>query len=607
MPENDGRILRCFLALPYVSVSPLVRRAIEETAEKSGFEVISPDQLAMRPASTIQEIVVGEIARADCMIADMTGRNPNVFFELGLAQAMDKAIFLVLEKSASDALPTDLRGYQYLIYESTATGLTDLRRRLGIALRDYIRSPRPTRAMLRSAFARPFFVDWDRLDRSDAENLVQELLAQMGYRRIDWEKEIKEIDLVAELPKKDPDGFEYRELWFVAMGRNAPVEMLLDTLMMEPEYFLFRSFRDIERLERLTSRTADVPITVLIIDWKGDQRLERWEQRFPSPKRHRGGNIRVRVWDRNYLTSLVHQFPLLGYKYFSDEARSRTQHRKTYEELYKENVTLTGRLTNTLSALEEEKNKRVRAERDAIWRDISFSAAHKIGNPIFAIETILDPLETRVKAQRTQEALRVAKSIRDSVEKAKAIIDQFKSLTRAQQIKPVQTLLRPILEDACKTVENEQVECEINCDPNLIINADPDRLTECFDELVRNSTHWFDKPEKEIKIDVVQPTDGPLPESLDSSRKYTLITYRDNGSGVPLEIKNQIFDAFFTKREHGTGIGLALVRRVIEGHDGLIIENGIPGQGAVFEIYLPIVMEDTKSTAKTKRPKAKKK
>jgi two-component system, sporulation sensor kinase D len=550
--------------------------------------------------------VVGEIARADVMIADMTGRNPNVFFELGLAQAMGKAIFLVVDRTASDGLPADLRGYQHLIYDSTSAGLSDLRKRLGIALRDYIRSPRPTRAMLRSAFARPFFVDWDRLDRSDAENLVQELLAQMGYRRIDWEKEIREIDLVAELPKKDPDGFEYRELWFVAMGRNAPVEMLFDRLIMEPEYFLFRSFRDIDRLERLTSRTSDVPITVLIIDWKGDQRLERWEQPFQPPKR-RGANVRIRIWDRNYLTSLVHQYPLLGYKYFSDEARSRSQHRKTYEELYKENVTLTERLTNTLSALEEEKNKRVRAERDAIWRDISFSAAHKIGNPIFAIETILDPLETRVKAQRTLEALRVVKSIRDSLEKAKAIIDQFKSLTRAQQIKPVQTFLRPILEDACKAMENEQVKCEINCDPNLIIHADPDRLTECFDELVRNSTHWFDKSEKQINIDVVLP-DCPLPESLDSSRSYTLITFRDNGSGVPLEIKSQIFDAFFTKREHGTGIGLALVRRVIEGHDGLIIENGIPGQGAVFEIYLPIVIEDTKkSTAKIKKTKAKKK
>lgn len=590
MPQDSVRTPRCFLALPYLSASLTVRRMIEKSAEKAGFEVISPERLAMRPASTIQDIVIGEIARSDCMVADMSGRNPNVFFELGLAQAMGKAVFLVIDQAALEGMPTDLRGYQYLTYETTNSGLTEFGNSLTRALRDYRRAPRPTRSMtgLGPTFARPFFVDWDRLDRSEAENLIQELLAQMGYRRIDWEKESREVDLVAELPKKDPDGFEYRELWFVAMGRNAPVEMLLETLSMEPEYFLFRTVQDAERLERLVSTTGDVPVTVLIIDLKGQKRLDRWENRFRSPKRHRGVSTRVRIWDRNYLTSLVHQFPLLGYKYFSDEARSRSKHRKTYEELYKENTTLTSRLTNALAALEEEKNKRVRAERDAVWKDISFSAAHKIGNPIFAIETILDPLEKRVRENRADEAIAVVKNIRDSLEKAKAIIDQFKSLTRAQQIKPVQMLLRPILEDACRAVKNANVKCEIDCDPSLRIHGDPDRLTECFDELAHNATHWFDKSEKEIKIEVIQPVEGILPDALDSSQPYTFIRFADNGSGVPLDIKSQIFDAFFTKRDHGTGIGLALVRRVIEGHHGLILENGIPGQGAVFEIYLPM-------------------
>jgi signal transduction histidine kinase len=607
MPNPEAQRPRCFIALPYRSFSRVVRSAIEESAETAGFEVVSLDRLAMKSESAIQEVIVGEIARADCMVADMTGRNPNVFFEVGLAQAMGKGLFLVLNSAVSDTVPTDLRGYQYLVYDETEYGIGDLRRRLEAALRAYKISPGPTRSMAGAALARPFFVDWDRLDRSDAENLINELLAQMGYRRIDWEKESKEIDLVAELPRKDPDGFEYRELWFVAMGRNVPIERLLELASFEPEYFLYQLIGDVERLERLASRGTDAPITVLIIDWKGDRSLDSLQFRFRHSKRSRGGSIRVRVWDRNYLTSLVHQFPLLGYKYFSDEAQSRSRHRKTYEELYKENVTLTIRLTRTLSALETEKDKRVRAERDAVWKDISFSAAHKIGNPIFAIETNLDPLETRVKDVRTVEALDVVKGIRDSVEKAKAIIDQFKSLTRAQQIEPVQMLLRPVLEDACRMLENEDVVCEIQCDPDLSIQGDPDRLAECFDEMVRNSTHWFDKTEKRIKIEAIQPAGGPLPESLEAGRKYTLIRVCDNGSGVPLEIKTKIFDAFFTKRDHGTGIGLALVRRVIEGHAGLIVESGIPGQGATFEIYLPIVTELGKKTAAKTKPSPKKK
>lgn len=215
-------------------------------------------------------------------------------------------------------------------------------------------------------------------------------------------------------------------------------------------------------------------------------------------------------------------------------------------------------------------------------------------------------METRVREQRTAEALDIVKKIRDSIEKAKAIIDQFKSLTRAQQIKPVQMLLRPVLEDACQVAEPSGIKCNIDCDPNLTVLGDPDRLSECLDELVRNATHWMDKLQKEIHIEVKQPADGPLPESLDSSHQYTFIRFRDNGSGVPLEIKDKIFDAFFTKREHGTGIGLALVRRIIEGHGGLVIECGMPSQGAVFEIYLPMSRETAKKTSTAKTSKKKK-
>jgi len=123
------------------------------------------------------------------------------------------------------------------------------------------------------------------------------------------------------------------------------------------------------------------------------------------------------------------------------------------------------------------------------------------------------------------------------------------------------------------------------------IEGDPDRLAECFDELVSNSLRWLDKPEKKIQVFVTQPAPQPLPQSLDTSKQYTLIHFKDNGPGVPLENKIKIFDAFFSTRHHGTGLGLAVVRRIIEGHGGIILESGRPGEGADFEIYLPHSVE----------------
>jgi signal transduction histidine kinase len=303
-------------------------------------------------------------------------------------------------------------------------------------------------------------------------------------------------------------------------------------------------------------------------------------------------NIRVRVWDRSYLVTLVQQFPQIGYKYFSDEGRSRAKYRKTPEQLYEENVSLLNRQGALIAQLTEEKNMRVRAERDAVWKDISFTAAHKMGNPVFAIETYLDPLEKRIHEQRSAEAVEVVGSIRNSVERAKGIVDQFKSLTRAQEINAVPTLLEPLIQDSCKIALANGVRCEVSCPPDVTVQADPERLAECCDELICNATHWLVSEPREIRVSVEGVDKVDLPQSLDSSRRYVLVHVVDTGPGVPLENKERIFDAFFTTREHGAGLGLAVVRRIVEGTGGLIREVGIPGQGANFEMFLPLAETD---------------
>jgi signal transduction histidine kinase len=65
------------------------------------------------------------------------------------------------------------------------------------------------------------------------------------------------------------------------------------------------------------------------------------------------------------------------------------------------------------------------------------------------------------------------------------------------------------------------------------------------------------------------------------------ITLQDNGCGIPPEISDRIFEPFFTTRGNGTGLGLAVVRAVIEANQGSILLDQEPGQGARFVIRLP--------------------
>jgi nitrogen fixation/metabolism regulation signal transduction histidine kinase len=118
-------------------------------------------------------------------------------------------------------------------------------------------------------------------------------------------------------------------------------------------------------------------------------------------------------------------------KYFSDDGRAQSEFRKSYEQLYVENASLLEKNQATINAFREEKDKRIRAERDAVWKDVAFTAAHKLGNPIFALETNLQGLKRNIPTD-PKEALDVAGDMGLSIEKAKAIIDQFKSLTKSR-------------------------------------------------------------------------------------------------------------------------------------------------------------------------------
>ena len=96
-----------------------------------------------------------------------------------------------------------------------------------------------------------------------------------------------------------------------------------------------------------------------------------------------------------------------------------------------------------------------------------------------------------------------------------------------------------------------------------------------------------------IKIKSEMKTGGNLDnEKLDSQVKYCHITFSDNGIGFDQQYKEKIFEVF--QRLHGketyqgTGIGLAIVKKIIDNHKGIITAKGELGKGATFDIYIPV-------------------
>src|SRR5947209_6056531 len=202
---------------------------------------------------------------------------------------------------------------------------------------------------------------------------------------------------------------------------------MLFEIANDPNHLLHGLLRPEFKERFRSSLKRGTPVTLLFILRHSERPFNLLESELTHLEdrlaRTRGPFVfRFRVWDCEHLIDLIQQYPQLVFKYFSEATREQSKSRKTTEEFYEEQVALNKRLQaanaalkNANTALKEEREKRVRAERDAIWKDVSFKAAHKLGNPIFALETDLQGLKRRIK-DKPDEAAKVAEEMGRSIE-----------------------------------------------------------------------------------------------------------------------------------------------------------------------------------------------
>ena len=171
----------------------------------------------------------------------------------------------------------------------------------------------------------------------------------------------------------------------------------------------------------------------------------------------------------------------------------------------------------------------------------------------------------------------------------------FSHLSTAQR-KFENTDLNLIVEDVKnefkETMQEKRATIEVNkmCDAHII----PFQFRQLIQNLIGNSLKFSD-PEKplHIKIQSKISTGRTLNnEQLAPEKKYCHLSVADNGIGFDPQYRDQIFEVF--QRLHGrdeypgTGIGLAIVKKIVENHNGIITASGELGKGATFDIYIPV-------------------
>lgn len=234
------------------------------------------------------------------------------------------------------------------------------------------------------------------------------------------------------------------------------------------------------------------------------------------------------------------------------------------------------------------------------WLAAAGAAAHNLGNKLPVVHDTLEDAMKKTKDKATRVLLEIAmnrtRSAITDVNLIRRVNIQVRPTTKVHMHSLHNRLQRYLFSTCTAAGIDLNIKCTASGDPVVLI--DEERLLDVFEILFQN-VYDIKNSKKKMGIFV----DFMLFEKKDLRSKislsvlqnsgYLCITFRDNGEGVPDNHKRTIFQASFTTKNYGWGVGLAYAAKVLENHKGFITEEGQYGAGADFRIYLPIFADTT--------------
>lgn len=246
---------------------------------------------------------------------------------------------------------------------------------------------------------------------------------------------------------------------------------------------------------------------------------------------------------------------------------------------------LAERLRTTGGALVLANERAIAAERLAMLGRVAAGLAHEIRNPLGSISGSVEML--REAPGLSEEDKRLCDIIQNEAARLNNLVSDMMDLARPRKPEPVATdiaaLAREVVELAARSERSGSGDVAVRyrgTDGPLYARCDPAQIRQVLWNLVRNAVQASGAGTT-VKVSV--ETDGPV----DGGRVRIAVT--DQGPGIAEEQRQRIFEAFFTTRSKGAGIGLAVVRRIIDEHAayGATIDvRSAPEVGATFEIGL---------------------
>jgi nitrogen-specific signal transduction histidine kinase len=241
----------------------------------------------------------------------------------------------------------------------------------------------------------------------------------------------------------------------------------------------------------------------------------------------------------------------------------------------------------------------IRMDRMASLGILSSGIAHEIRNPLAGIKAMAQTLEEELENE-THLVEYVARILRQ-VNRLEGLLKTFFTYAKPQRPNPkpcqIENIIREVLPLFERKLKEEKIKVVQNYTPDLHeIFVDSSQIEQVLFNLIINSIQAM-KEDGILKI-IARNADNRLP-TIDRrlrspgllSDNFIEIAISDNGAGIPPDIKENIFNPFFTTKANGTGLGLSIVYQIVREHGGQVDVDSNAGKGTKFSILLPAVIE----------------
>ncbi len=230
--------------------------------------------------------------------------------------------------------------------------------------------------------------------------------------------------------------------------------------------------------------------------------------------------------------------------------------------------------------------------------EFAYAASHDLKEPIRKIKFFSERLKFSLKDQLNEDQVSIFNRIDSAARRMGSLVDDLLTYSQvafdeqAFENVDLNQLMQVVLEDL--ELEIEEKEAEVLVDDLFVIKGHFRQLQQAFQNLINNALKYSKpgiKPQIAVKCSIIEKHAGSGLQGVDPQKPYYCLSIIDNGIGFNEEDAERIFNVF--TRLHGnaeykgSGIGLSIVRKVIEKHNGYITASGVVGEGAVFKIYIP--------------------